>query len=281
MALAAQSHRTRKDRAVNELLKWRQTILISVSKQLAYKTNFILLVLGPVTMFFLIKYNLWTSIFTFREIPQIGGYTLREMISYQGWVLVVALIAQGYNSRNLSEDIRLGRISTYLIYPFDFWQYHFASFLGFQSLQLTIAGLSILVLAALGVLGSLSLTQILLGILISILAGMLWYLAQYAVGLLAFWLDETWTLRVILIIFANFASGAIIPLELFPEWARTIALYSPFPYLTYVPVKTFMGQPLDLPLHPVLALIIWSFVVWMLGQIIWRRGIRLYSAAGM
>lgn len=264
-----------------EFHKWKQTILVSMTNLLIYKINFILQMVGPVLIFFLIKYNIWTSIYSFQDGRPIGGYTLGEMIAYQAWVLVVSLLAQGYNSRNLAEDIRLGRISSYLIYPFDFWQYHLASFLGFQVLQFGIAVVSILTFFFLGVFQNITGTHLILGLSISLLSGMLWYLSQYAVGLLAFWLEETWTLRVILIIFANFCSGAIIPLELFPDWARTLALYSPFPYLTYVPVKIFMGQSVELPLSPTTALVFWIFVTWLIGKCIWDRGIRLYSAAGM
>src|SRR5690606_15115581 len=101
-----------------ELDKWLQTIRISWTKQMAYKINFVLLIIGPTVVFFFIKYNLWSSIYGMEGVENIQGYDLPKMLTYQVWVMIVAFIAQGYNSMNLAEDIRLGRISSYLIYPF-------------------------------------------------------------------------------------------------------------------------------------------------------------------
>jgi ABC-2 type transport system permease protein len=50
-------------RHLAELKKWLATIRISWSRQLAYKLNFLLLVIGPTLVFFFVKYNLWRSIF--------------------------------------------------------------------------------------------------------------------------------------------------------------------------------------------------------------------------
>ena len=82
-------------------------------------------------------------------------------------------------------------------------------------------------------------------------------------------------------IITQFLSGAIVPLEIYPAWFRSILNYSPFPYMTYVPVKLFMGVYEG---HIGTAFVIISF--W-LGMMIlaatwtWKRGIRMYSGAGM
>ncbi|MCI5064227.1 ABC-2 family transporter protein [bacterium] len=264
-----------------ELKKWMATISLSITQRLAYKVNFFLLFLGPMLVFFLVQYNLWHSLFLFREGAPIGGYTRDEMIAYQGWVLVTALLTQGFHSRDLAQDIRLGRISSYLIYPFDFWQYHLGTFLGLQCIQLCIATTAVAALFFTGVFQELSATHLFLGVSVALCAGLLWYLIQYALGLFAFWIEQTWTLRVLFALIASFCSGAIFPLELLPEWAREIVLLSPFPYLTYVPVKTFLGAELDLPLPAPVALTFWSIVVWGCGKLLWNRGMRMYTAAGM
>ncbi|MGA1190709.1 MAG: ABC transporter permease [Bdellovibrionota bacterium] len=265
----------------NQWRKWSQTAAISMTNALVYKLNFLLLTIGPVLVFFLIQFNLWSSLYELQGVEEIRGYSQKDMIAYQGWVLIVTLLTQTYNSRNLAEDIRLGRISAYLIYPFEFWQYHLATFFGQQIIQTIIAILSLVSLITLGIIPVPHLISLLIGLLTAILAGLLWYHLQYAIGLLAFWLEETWTLRVIISIMASFLSGAVIPLELFPPWARDLALLSPFPYLTFIPVKSFLGTTPALPLPAPCILLLWIGVTWLIGRIIWRRGIHLYSAAGM
>ena len=49
-------------------------------------------------------------------ITVLQGYDFDQMLQYQLLVLIVSLMAQGHNSMKLADDIRLGRISSYLIY---------------------------------------------------------------------------------------------------------------------------------------------------------------------
>ena len=78
----------------------------------------------------------------------------------------------------------------------------------------------------------------------------------------------------------TFLSGAVIPLDLFPEALRAVLAYSPFPYMVYYPVKVAMGQ---LSLEPQVFLILtaWTLVFAALNVLVWRRGLRLYTGAGM
>ena len=260
--------------------KWRQTIEVRWSQLMTYRLNFILQVFGPALVFFFIKYNLWSSIFGDDPESIIQGYTFEAMIAYQIWVLIIQLLGQGNDSMNLAEDIRLGRISSYLIYPFDFWKFHTAGFLAFQGLQLLLCSTLLICVSSVGLLADFQWANLLMGLTLTFLVGGLWFTLQYMVGLMAFWLEETWILRVMLMILSQFLSGAILPLELYPQWVREILFYSPFPYLTYLPAKVFMGSH-ELFLGAALVIIIWTLVIAGLCTFIWKRGLRLYTAAGM
>lgn len=262
------------------LNKWIQTIKISWSNLLAYRLNFFLLIIGPAFVFFFIKYNLWYSIFQGNTNTTIGGYTLDQMIHYQFFTLITALIAQSSNGMKLSTDIRLGRISVFLIYPFNFWQYHCAHFLAFQSIQIIVGALTVLIFYYLKLILNISLMTCIYGFSFCILVGILWFSIQYLIGLMAFWLDETWILRVSFLTISNFLSGAIIPLELYPSWLVDILWYTPFPYLTFVPVKVFQGQ-FDMLNTAYLTIIVWTLVFSFISFSIWKRGLRLYTGAGM
>jgi len=85
-----------------ELSKWMATVRISWSKHLAYKLNFVLLVIGPTLVFFFVKFSLWKAIFSLEGVTTLQGYDLRRMLNYQAWTLLVGLLAQGYNSMNLA-----------------------------------------------------------------------------------------------------------------------------------------------------------------------------------
>ncbi len=248
---------------------------------MAYKVNFFLIIIGPALVFFFIKYNLWSAIYSLKEGIQIQGYDFSEMINYQVWVLIVSLLSQGFFSSQLAEDIRLGRISSYLIYPFQFWQFHLASFLGFQTIQMAVAGFTILILFGSDLVQVPTWEILTSGLVMSFVVGLIWFSFQFLIGLSAFWLEETWVLRVILITVTQFLSGSILPLEFFPLWAKDLLSMTPFPYMTHVPVKIFMGAyEGSLPIL-VGILLLWLGIISLVCGLMWRSGLKRYSAAGM
>lgn len=263
-----------------ETLKWWATIRIAWSKQLAYKFNFVLLVLGPVLVFFFIRYNLWSAIYQIEGITTLQGYRFQEMLAYQVWVMIVGFLGLGFNGMNLAEDIRLGRISAYLIYPFGFWQFHACSFLAFEWIQLLVSAVTLTGVAAMHWV-QLSPGPLLQGLAFCFCVALFWFQINFMIGILAFWLEETWVLRVMMVTLTQFFSGALIPLELFPNWLRQILNLLPFPYLTWVPVKVFMGQYTGDLIQAFGLILLWAALAFGCSAWLWRRGLKAYTAAGM
>lgn len=263
------------------LRKFWQTILISLQRHLAYKINFILMIIGPSVVFLFVQINLWQAIYGLDQSIKIQGYDLRQMLQYQFWVFLVQIVGKGHNSMNLAMDIRYGRISSYLLYPFPLWGFHFASFLSFQWLQMTIAALTIASFSLMNFIEIVGAMALIKGIVITLVVSITWYNLQYVIGLIAFWLDETWILRVMLNIATAFLSGAVIPIDLFPQWFADILFYTPFPLLTYVPIKVFMGQDVLPFFYVLLVLLFWNVIILLLTRFVWSRGLRLYTASGI
>jgi ABC-2 type transport system permease protein len=264
----------------NYLLKWIQTMRVAWANYLTYRINFFLQVIGPALVFFFIKYNLWSSIYGVKENLVIQNYTFTGMINYHIWALIVGLLAQGHTAMNLAEDIRLGRISSYLVYPFNFWEFHTANFLAFQILQIFVSLVTIGALYFFGLLefhGQFAFVQ---GYVYTIYVSIFWFCLQYLTGMMAFWLEETWILRVIIMMITAFFSGAIIPLDLFPPNLVEVLNYTPFPYLTFYPIKIFMGEFSAIGI-PYMVLTIWILIFMFINHLLWRRGLKLYTAAGM
>lgn len=262
--------------------KWWQTIKVHWSNLLVYRTNFILMIVGPVLVFMFVKVSLWYSIFQGDMTKVIGNYTLSEMLSYHLWTMVVMLISRSYNFGKLSEDIRLGKVSTYLIYPFSLWEFQAASFVGRFCVQFIIA------LFTLGTLfwvfpqffPGVPLEGFFKGLALCLVVGIFWFSLQYLIGLLAFWLEETWVIAVISETVFQLLSGNIIPLDLFPQWAEKLLAYTPFPYITFFPVKVFMGAEVDFT-SVIVNLIFWILLLNILVAMVWRIGLKLYTGAGM
>ncbi len=261
------------------MAKWFQCMKVVWSNLMVYKTNFILQSISPLFVFLFIKASLWTAIYKGAERVEIGGYDLNQMLTYHLWIMVVTLISIGAISQDLSQDIRLGRITAYLIYPFSLFEFHFSGFLARQSVKLAIALFTLFgVVLALKL--PLSVTSGGWAILLALWAGLFWFFLNYFFGLLGFWLEETWTLGVMSQVITYFLSGAIIPLELYPLWMQKILFFTPFPYIGFVPVKLIMGSEVALA-QAFAVLTLWIAFIALCGYGLYKRGLRLYTAAGM
>ena len=264
------------------MIKWWQTIKVHWSNTLVYRVNFLLMVVGPVLVFFFVKISLWYSIFQGDEEIRIGNYSLSEMLTYHLWTMILMLISRSYNFGKLSEDIRLGRVSTYLIYPFSLYEFQVTNFLSRLFIQMFIGVLSLVFLLTVfpQFFNGFETTSFAKGMVLAILVGFFWFSLQYLIGLMTFWLEETWVLAVIAETIIQLLSGNIIPLDLFPEWAAEMLAYTPFPYVTFVPVKTFMGTG-DGFLLAIINLVFWTALLNLLILFVWRKGLKLYTGAGM
>ena len=266
---------------IAELRKWQKTISVAMSRYMAFKRDFILMLVAPAFVFVAINYSLWRSIYQSRGGESISGFSMDQMLHYQCWAFIVTLLARSHRTWNLSEHIRLGRITSFLLYPFDAWKFYASEFVAFQILQLMTALLSMAALRAFGFLPPLGITPCLVGVAFSLLVGVLWFVVEFTFGLLGFWFEEVWVFRQIFTFCAILFSGAFIPLELFPAALQKMIACTPFPFITSVPVHIFMGsESVSLSLA-VFMLLGWIIALSWVAAVVWRRGVRLYSAAGM
>ena len=265
-----------------EYLKWNQSIKTALAKAITYKIDFLLLTIAPLLLFFFIKYNLWTSIYHINKTPSIGGYTLEKMISYQIWILIFDLFVKvQFFSENLSESIRLGRISAALLYPFSFIKQNLAVFISDKILQFFSASLIFMFCLSFDFLHLPSATILLKALLFIIAVNGFWFLSQTIIGLLAFWLEETWSLNVCVRFIVIFFSGSLLPLELYPDLLQQILKWTPFPYLAYFPVKILMQEESLSFLFGLFVLCFWILVLSFLVRWLWDKGLKLYTGSGI
>jgi ABC-2 type transport system permease protein len=123
-------------------------------------------------------------------------------------------------------------------------------------------------------LGDLGLTA--LGVVAAFLAR---FALQSAFAAVAFWSERASSLEQLWFIAYMALSGMIAPLDMFPPSARWFAELTPFPYMVYFPVKLFLGAPVDV-LKGFTVLGVWGLIGFAAFRLLWRRGLRHYSAMG-
>ena len=106
------------------------------------------------------------------------------------------------------------------------------------------------------------------------------FLLQYTLAMTAFWVEKPTALESLLAIPYLYLSGVVAPLELFPEAVRYWAMWTPFPYLIWFPATLLTGTN-TMPFAPGMAILLgWIALFLIVNRLLWRAGLRRYSAMG-
>jgi ABC-2 type transport system permease protein len=95
-----------------------------------------------------------------------------------------------------------------------------------------------------------------------------------------------WTTRVSAIFQLVFAaelilSGRLVPMPLMPDWVQNLAGYLPFQWTFYFPINALTGTPTSAELLTGLGMqVVWIGIGLVLANLVWRGGIRRFSAVG-
>ncbi len=105
------------------------------------------------------------------------------------------------------------------------------------------------------------------------------FLIQYTVAMLAFWFERASGFDHLIFLVFLFCSGMLFPLEVLPDGMREVLMLTPFPYLLWFPATMLATG--DVELMPGLAILaFWMVLLFVLNRMLWRRGLRHYSAMG-
>tara|TARA_Y100001968_G_scaffold32416_2_gene24965 strand:- start:2611 stop:3408 length:798 start_codon:yes stop_codon:yes gene_type:complete len=179
------------------------------------------------------------------------------------------------------EDALSGRLSPYLLQPLHpLWRY-VASHLAEQLTRLpfVLIIISIFFIISPYSFWMPSLTSFLLAWISTILAFTISFLLQSIIASLCFWTEKASALERLLFIPYLFLSGILAPLAAFPSSISKIALLTPFPYLINFPAKILSDIPVNL-LSGFIAQICWITILLPILIILWRAGVKHYTAMG-
>ena len=114
-----------------------------------------------------------------------------------------------------------------------------------------------------------------------ILAFLVRFLVEWTLAQSAFWFTRVSAINQVYFVLVLFLSGQIAPLSLFPRPVQILADLLPFRWMIGFPVELSLGR-----LSPIEALtglgaqLIWLVLSFVMVRIVWRAGIRIYSAVG-
>jgi ABC-2 type transport system permease protein len=268
--------------------KYVNIFRVSLIERLAYRGDFFfstcLRFLPMVTTILL-----WTAIFEGTSArtsgARLSGFSYREMIAY----LLLVHISRMFSSMpglasGIARDIRDGSLKKYLLQPIDMLSYLVSYRAAHKVAYIVTACLpyGLLFFLCRGYFDTFPLGWNLAGYVASLLlAFVIGFYFEACIGMVGFWFLEVTSLLYVVNIVNFFISGQMFPLDLLAPFWRDLLKALPFQYLAYFPATVFLGKVEESALaEGLLTQAAWAVFFIVLARVLYRLGLRRYSAFG-
>lgn len=182
-------------------------------------------------------------------------------------------------------DIKEGGLTKYILKPIPYITSKFFLEVTWRiAMGLIALVATIMLIFIFGQLFTISLTpvQIILVIITSLLALMVSFVYKMIIGLTALWVIDFEGIEQLVFMLTLLFSGFVVPLDMFPQYLRTIATFLPIPYTIYYPVRMFQGKlTLEQSLLVIGIQILWLFILSIGYKAIWNRGVKRFTGVGL
>ena len=258
--------------------------LTSTKEKFVYRFDFFLSLVVSLAGMALMVY-LWRAIF--RAAPTSLGYDLRDLLTYiclgQAFNFGRIAAAQRRLLFRVNGSLRSGNIVFDLLRPVDYQALQFAEVAGqFVTESVLINVPAYLVALLVFGIASPASASAAAGFALSLLgAFLISFSLDFLLMILAFW-----TFGVNGLIYARRAlielfAGSLVPLTLFPDGLRAIALALPFQGLAYAPISIYQGRIVGSDIwRSFLFQIVWAIVLVLLTRLVWLRARRRLTIQG-
>ena len=237
----------------------------SIISGLVYRVGFLFTILGNI-IYMCVAFFLWRSIYSHSQT--LHGMTFDQAFLYVALGSTVFILLKTYTEWSISREINDGKIAVYLTKPLDYQFYWLFNNLGYTLTNLvaiTIPTILLLLVFKVRVAPGPGLVLFPLSLLMAFLIS---YNIDYAVGLMAFYTESTWGLSVTKEIVVTVLAGALLPLQFFPAAIQKVLLWLPFQTIYYTPL-TMISKP-DQGWNVFLSMLTVQFA-WMVASFIFTR----------
>ena len=262
-----------------------KVISTEIRKILAYRSDFWINFVGNTLIHLSVSRALWQTIFAAQGVTEMRGLSLDQLTLYYVLAPISVKVLMGENIGFLAREIYDGGLNRYLIWPMPALGYKALTFLTHSIFYLIQLGL-IYFVARLVVdstpVTSEELIRLVLGMGYLAIAGVGFFHLMCLCEMVSFWFDNAWTLGVMLKFALYFLGGTLVPLTFYPEHLQNLFSYLPFASMVSAPIQFIMGQASEAQtIQSFIVLLIWIPVLFLLTQLMWKRGNLRYTGVGM
>ncbi|MEU8225408.1 ABC-2 family transporter protein [Kribbella sp. NPDC048915] len=265
---------------VRNLRVLRRMTAAEIAQQSVYRGAWIIFMLANITMP-IISLLIWrTALASGAQLPIDEQY----VTTYFVLLGFVTMATSSWMAGFLAQDIRLGKLSTWMIRPASLLVTFVANNLSEKLLKL------VALVPMIGIVwwifrDSMNIPagpgQWALFAVSILLGAILVFTIDILIASVAFWMDDVSALVQARAIIASVLSGSVVPLALMPSWSQGFVEYQPFRYTVSFPVEIVAGSLSGPELLAGLGIQCGYVVVFAgVARAVWLAGIRSYSAVG-
>ena len=247
---------------------------------LVYRFGFLFTILGNI-VYLSVAYYLWRSIYRYSDV--IRGLTFNETFLYVGLGSAVFILLKTYADWYIHYEIREGLIANYLIKPIDFQLYNLSA--NFGSLLMNLLAITLPTAIMLGLVFKVTISPgagLFLFPISLLLAFLISFSIDYFIGLMGFYSESVWGLSTTKEIIVTVFSGALIPLQFFPEAIQKVLYWLPFQAIYHTPLMmlTRPQQGLDIFLPMMAVQLAWAVILFVAARLFYNQAIKVLRIAG-
>lgn len=247
---------------------------------MVYRFGFLFTILGNI-VYLSVAYYLWRSIYRYSDV--IRGLTFNETFLYVGLGSAVFILLKTYADWYVHYEIREGIIAMYLTKPIDLQIYML--FANFGSLLMNLLAITLPTTIMLAFVFQIKISigpGLFLFPISLLLAFLVSFSIDYVIGLMGFYSESVWGLSMTKEIIVTVFSGALIPLQFFPEPMQRVLFWLPFQAIYHTPLMmlTRPNQNLDVFLPMMLVQLAWAIALLVIGRLFYNQAIKVLRIAG-
>jgi ABC-2 type transport system permease protein len=263
------------------LLIFKRLWQVNWAEQWQYRANLIMYIfywlVSPI-----IYLAVWTSIANANG--DVNGLTANDFITYYMILLIVDQFTSNIIIHIFAYKVQDGSLSGELIKPIHpMLTSTLVNDIAFKSLNMIVLTpiWIVLVLLFKPQFDSVSMDGILLSIPAILLGYMINFLLSGTITSLAFWTTRVFSIHEFYYALILLFAGQFVPLQLMPTLIQNIARFLPFQLFMYLPIQIIQGNLTQSEIiQGYITGMIWLIAVLTLFRLVWREGVKRYSAVG-
>lgn len=263
---------------------WKRNLAfakLAIVSNLEYRLNyFVDAVLQP-TLTTGIEILLWFAVFAGAGTAEINGFGREFYLSYALWGAFFARICTSWMYEfRMIQEIDSGTVNSLLTRPMSFYEYYFSQLMGYKFITTLVSMLIPLLAVAIFGLPT-KFARLPLAFALEFYYLILVHSISFVVAASAFYLNKVYSFTGAKNLALWLLTGELFPLDLMPEPFRSFIIALPFSSGVYVPVGYLTGRlEIDSIWQSFISVTIGIVVVNVLGAIMWKKGVNVYTGTG-